>query len=182
MTTATATNLGEAHARFLNVMYGLTKHPTDGGHVGFVRFGHAMWRANLPDRETLYGLVRSGLARMRDSLTTADLDPAEASEDRIISSHLSLTAAGIAWVEDNPRNALFRKVNASPLGRVTIRRALEVTGDRAVIRDVLRDGYVSLHTIEDRMEVPARLLGQVVRHFPDDYILLPTPKIRKVLG
>lgn len=180
MSVATATRLTDPSARFLNVLYGMTNASRHGTATDHARFGHAAFRADLPDRETLYALVRSGLVRMRDSLTTADIDPDEASEDRIINSLLSLTPAGIGWVEDNPRNALLRRVDQR-IGRITLRRALEVA-DGQVIRQVLSDEYVSLHTTADRMEVPARFIREALRHFPDDYILLPTPKIRRVLG
>jgi hypothetical protein len=180
MTTATAVNLAEPQARFLNTLYNLTHHRADGGYASFARFALAVWRADLPDRETLHGLVRSGLVRMRDTAGTEDFDPDEASEHRIINSHLGLTPAGRGWVEDNPRNALLHKVDASPLGKVTLRRALEVTDDPRIIRQVVDDGYTSVHDAETLMEV--RLNRYILAVCPNGYILLPTPKIRKVLG
>jgi hypothetical protein len=104
-------------------------------------------------------------------------------EFRVRRHRIRMTARGIGWVEDNPTNALLRKVDARPLGKVTIRRALEVTGgDTGIIRDVTRDGYVSLHEAESRMEMTLGPNTRQVRNHPDDFILLPTPKIRTVLG
>lgn len=181
MITATATDLVEPQARMLNVLFSQTDSSRHGTATDHVRFGMLALHADPPDRETLYGLIRSGLIRMRDGLTAADIDPSEASEERIINSILSLTPAGTGWVEDNPRNSLLRRVNANPVGRITLTRALQ-HGDGQIIRQVLAAGYVSLHTAADRMEVATHLVRRALRFHRDAYILLPTPKIRKVLG
>lgn len=185
MTVATTTDLAEPKARFLNSLYDMTQLGADfDRRAGYVVFSRAAFRADLPDRGTLYDLVRTGLVLMRRGRDLAELDPAEASEADIINSLLSLTTAGGGWVEDNPRNALLRKVDASPLGQVTLRRALNVIPFGSGIRDLITEGYVSLHTAADHMEVVlrGRALHSAFAHHPDAYILLPTPKIRRVLG
>lgn len=174
--SAPTIRLSESHQRLLNVLYNRSDRGTLIAH-----YRPVMLAADT-NRATLIELVDADLATVRRCRDLSTLNLSVTPEDVVVTSVLKLTARGAAWVEDDPRNALLRRVDASPLGRVTLRHAINIIPFGSDIRDLITEGYVSLHCAADRMEVPARLVGRAIRNHLDDYILLPTPKIRRVLG
>lgn len=184
MTTSTATRFTDPQCCLLNALFDLS---ASGRSVVGERFTRLADKANVIGREHLYPLADAALIRVTLTPNGFSItnELRELSDDVLSQCRLHLTTAGCAWVEDNPRNSLLRRVNASPLGRVTLRRAMQhVDGEQAkreLVRQVLDAGYVSLHDAVDRMEVRLGRRGFPFND-PDAFILLPTPKIRRVLG
>ena len=116
----------------------------------------------------------------RETLDTGGVVPV----DRLDRYVALMSRQGKRWVDENPTNALLRSVDASPLGRVTLVRALEIVGrgNRPIILAVVEAGYVTVHDAATHMEVGRNAFGGVWRARPESYVLLPTPKIRTVLG
>lgn len=175
--------MNDSRSRLLNVVYNQSDR---GNRITFFR--SAMLAADADLYNDLVPLVEHGMLTARRQVDLADLSAIGWPDHAVRRCVLKPTLAGTAWVEDDPRNSLLRAINASPLGRVTLRRAANhadtPAAGRKLIHAVVHDGYASMHQAESKREV-ARM-GLIMSRMKvidlDAYVLLPTPKIRKVLG
>lgn len=99
---------------------------------------------------------------------------------------LRLTGKGISWVVTDPENKLLRAIDAARSGSYDLRAASRDCDDDALIISVVENGYATLHYKGDLKEtkfvrgIGGRLAHQFVHGA--DYVLIPTTKMRRVLG
>lgn len=95
---------------------------------------------------------------------------------------LRLTNMGIHWVVNSAENKLLRRIDAAPRGRYDLRDASRDCDDDNIIMGVVANGYATLHFKGDQQET--QFVGDGRRQFAHggDYVLIPTVKMRRVLG
>lgn len=182
MTSMTA-NLAPAQRRLMNVLYD-TGTSCPGAEARRAR------KAAQCDHEDIVGLAMADLVEARRNNGDGPLVNIPAARHTLYfgGTLLRLTNLGISWCGRNPLNKLLRALDAAPRGRydLTGRCASGDCDDDEMIVGIVTDGYATLHFGGDLRETKFQRNGAGGTRYEfkhgADYVLIPTPKIRTVLG
>jgi hypothetical protein len=173
MTSMTA-NLAPAQRRLMNVLY--DHHDARGMNARRAKMAASV------DHDEVVGLALADLIEAFRGDHRMDVVASGSIALYVGGPIMRLTNHGIRWCSENPLNKLLRAIDAAPRGRYDLRDASHDCDDDAVIVGAWSDGYATLHFKGDGRET--KFVGNGREQFAHggDFVLIPTSKIRTVLG